>query len=165
VVAVYGAGLLSWALYNGAPASVANTVIVVYAACLLVGPSLVYAVLRRGGSRMRHAAAAGLGLPLLWLFKELVRVTAVHPFLESLYYALNPVSVGVFSAALVPMALVEVERRRREGRLHLEGWPGIVLGVFVLLAVTAAVVGYDNGGREIFYAYVALYRILFVGGP
>lgn len=168
VFAIYAVGLGSWWTSNHAPPGVASAAVAVYAASLLVGPSAVFAVLRRGGSRAGRAAAAALGIPLLWLAKELVRVTAVHPLAESLYYALNPVAVGVYCAALVPMALVETELRRREGatlRERLRGWPGRVLWAFALLAVAAVVVGHDNGGREIFYGYVALYRLLFSGGP
>jgi hypothetical protein len=139
-------------------------VIVLYAVCLLAGPCLTYAALRRTDGDAGRAAAFALGIPLLWLAKELHRVTGVHPPLESLYYALNPVSVGVFGAAVVPMALVEVARRRGRGVRRLAGWPGVTLGVFVALAVAAAIVGHDNGGREIFYGYVALYRWLFAGG-
>jgi hypothetical protein len=168
VAAIYAVGLLSWRVANHGPPHAAGVAIAVYAAGLLLGPSVVYAVLRRGGSRVGRAASVALGIPLLWLVKELVRVSAVHPPAESLYYALNPVAVGVYCAAVVPMALVEVEFRwRSEGpsrREAVRGWPAWVLGAFVLLAATAAAVGYDNGGREIFYAYVALYRVLFSSG-
>jgi hypothetical protein len=164
VVAVYGLGVLSWWLYQHRSPAVAGRVIVVYTACLLAGPCLIYAALRRRDGGAGRAAAFALGVPLLWLAKELYRVTGVHPPLESLYYALNPISVGVFCAALVPMALVEVARRPGPGARRLAGWPGVTLGVFAALAVGAAAVGHDNGGREIFYGYVALYRWLFAGG-
>jgi hypothetical protein len=165
VLAVYGLGVSSWWLYQHGSPVLAHRIFALYAGCLVVGPALAYAALRHGGSGAGTAALCALGVPVLWLAKELHRVTAVHPLLESLYYALNPVSVGVFGAAAVPMALVEIGwRRRRLGRWRPAGWPGVVLAAFALLAVVAGVVGHDSGGREIFYAYVAFYRVLFGGG-
>jgi hypothetical protein len=166
VPAVYGLAVGSWWLYNHASAAVANRVIFVYAACLLAGPGIVYAVLRRADASSRRSALWALGVPMLWLAKEIHRVSAVHPFLESLYYGLNPFSLGVFCAAAVPTALIEIGlRRRRAGAWRLGGWPGVTLAIFVLLAAAAAAVGHGSGGREIFYAYVRLHRFLFAGSP
>jgi len=162
---VFALGVCAWLLYQHGSPEVADRVIFAYAAVLLVGPGLVYAVLRCDGASSRRSALVALGIPGLWLAKELWRTSAVHPLAETLYYALNPIALGVYSAALVPMALVEVGLRRRcEGVWRPGGWPGAVLAAFALLAAAAAAVGANSGGRQIFYDYVAVYRAIFAGG-
>jgi hypothetical protein len=162
VVGVFMLGSGAWLLYQHGTPALAERVLFVYAGCLLLGPSLVYGILRGAGSSPGRSTAIALAVPVLWLAKELWRVSAAHPWLEALYYALNPISLGVFCAAGVPMALLEIALRRwREGAWRLGGWPGATLAGFLLLAGAAAAVGRDSGGRDIFYAYVALYRVLF----
>lgn len=162
---VYASGALCWWLYNHTQPPMADAMGVAYAAYLLAGPSVIYVAARRAGAPARRSLLLTLGVPLLWLAKELWRVTAVHPVAEALYYALNPVSLGVFSVALVPAAAIEIGlRRRRTGAWRPGGWPGLTLAAFVLLAASAAVAGHGNGGRELFYAYIRLYRFLFAGG-
>jgi hypothetical protein len=164
VAAVFALGSGAWLVYQHGAPRVAERALFVYAGCLLLGPSLAYGLLRRGGSAPGPSAAIALAIPGLWLAKELWRVSAVHPLAESLYYALNPISLGVLCAAAVPMALVEIGmRRRREGAWRPGGWPGATLAGFALLAGAAAAIGHDSGGRDIFYTYLALYRTLFAG--
>lgn len=158
-------GSLSWAGYQLAPPALAELVIAPYAVCLLLGAALVYPAARAHGAGPRAGIAWGLVLPLLWLAKEFYRVTAVFSPGETLYYALNPISLGVFAAAATEMALAElIITRRRTGDWRLAGGAGLTLMGIALLALAVAVVGRESGGREIFYAYIALYRALFPGG-
>lgn len=164
-LAVAGIAALCWILYQTAPPAIAGWAIFPYAACLVLGPSLVYPALRRRGVPAARAVAGGLALPLLWLAKEGYRVTAVFSPAEALYYSLSPISLGLFGAAAAQMAVAElVIARRRSGRWRLAGGAGATLAALALLAAAAGAVGRESGGREIFYGYIALYRILFPGG-
>jgi len=58
--------------------------------------------------------------------------------------------------AVAELALARARHTRARG-------PLAVLAAVAALAAAAAWVGHDNGGREIFYAYVALHGRLF--GP
>jgi hypothetical protein len=89
-------------------------------------------------------------------------VTAVFSPAEALYYALNPLSLGVFCAAGVQMAVAELWLRAPGERLR-PLWPTALLGGVALLAFGAWLVGGDSGGRDIFYGYIAVYRVLFPG--
>lgn len=159
---VVAVAVASWLAYQLMPPPVADVVIWPYAACLVLGAALVYPAVRRHGTSAGAAASAALVVPALWLAKELHRVSAVYPPAQTAYYALNPLSLGVFCAAGVEMALAELLVGPR-GRRALAGWPGAVLAGVALLAIAAAWVGHDSGGRDIFYDYVALYRKLFSG--
>ncbi len=152
---------LSWAVYQSAPPRIAELAIVPYTACLIFGAGLAYPAARRAGAGTAGALLAGLAIPTLWLGKEMVRVTAVFPAGQALYYALNPLSVGIFVAAWSQMAVAELCLQRRSGARA--GWPVAVLLGVAALAAAAWVVGHDSGGRDLFYGYIAGYRRLFPG--
>ena len=154
-LALLAVAAASFALYRTAPRAVAEAAIVSYAACLVLGASWVYPRLRRDGASIRAAVAASLLLPVAWLLKEALRVTAVFTPAETLYYALNPISLGVFTAAACQMAAWELAvGSARRG-------PLLVLGVVLAAAGILALMAADSGGREIFYGYIAGYRLLF----
>jgi hypothetical protein len=162
---VLGVAATSFALYQTAPPAVANVVIFPYAASLVLGASLVYPWLRGAGASGSRAVAASLLVPVLWLLKEGYRVTAVFSVGEAVYYAFNPISLGLFTAAAVQMALAELLlRRARSGRFEWASGPAAVLAAILALGLVFAVAARGSGGREIFYAYIALYRHLFGDG-
>jgi hypothetical protein len=155
----------SWLVYEHASPRVADLAIVPYAFCLVLGPALVYPAVRRGGGSAGAAAAWALLVPALWLAKEMARVTAVFSVAEALYYAMNPIALGLYAAAALQMAVAELAiRRARAGAWRFAGWPAATLATLAVLGAAATAVGADSGGRDIFYGYVALYRALFAGG-
>lgn len=157
VVALAGFGI-----YNHAPPAVADVAIFPYAIALVLGPAVVYPALRVRGAPAGRAGAAALFVPLLWLVKECVRVSAVHGVAESVYYAFNPLCLGLFVGAALQMAIAElVLRRVRNGRWRLGGAPGWVIGGVAALAGAFAAVAVHDGPDVVFYAYIALYRWLF----
>lgn len=161
VVAATAAGFLAT---DFGPPAVATWTAIPYALALVLGPGYAYTVSRRAGAAGAPAAVAGLAAPLLWLLKEMYRVSAVFGPAPTLFYALNPVSAGLFTFAALQMAGVElVLHRRRTGRFSLFSGPGAILAGVALLAAAAFAFGRGNGGREIFYGYIALYRWLFGG--
>lgn len=146
-----------WLVYNLAPPRLAELALPPYAAGLVLGPSLVYPILRRRDASARRAVLAALVVPAAWLLKEGWRITAVFSVPEAFYYAFNPLSLGLFTAAAFQMAAWElfVGRARRA--------PLTVLAVVALLAGGFGIATHDSGGREAFYAYIAIYRWLFGG--
>lgn len=160
--AVVVATAAGFAATRFAPSAVATWTAVPYALVLALGPGFAYAAARSAGASAGWATAAGLAAPLLWLAKEMHRVAAVFGPAETLFYAFNPLSAGVFVFAGLQMAVVELAlRRRRTGRWRLVSGPGAVVAGVATLAALAFAFGRGNGGREIFYGYVALYRWLF----
>lgn len=152
----------TWALYQSAAPWVANFSVFPYALSLVLGPSFVYPLMRRDGASMRLAVAGCCGVPLLWLAKEIWRVTGVFSAGEAAYYALNPLALGLYTALAFQIALWELLlRRRRSGRWQLASGPALTLLAILLLAGTFALAARGSGGREVFYAYIEGYRLLF----
>jgi hypothetical protein len=157
-----GAAAASWVAYNHSAPALAHRVVPVYAACLVAGPSLVYPWMRAWGA---SAAAAGAGawlVPCAWLVKEGWRITAVFSVPEAVYYAFNPLALGLYVAVLFQIGVWELVMRRPWNR----GWRlarGPALALLALLGLSAALslLGRGSGGSEVFYAYSALHARLF----
>jgi hypothetical protein len=151
----------SCAAYDVAPPAVANVVILPYAACLLLAPALLFPWLRLRGAGAGPATAGALVVQAAWLGKELWALSAVFPPGETLFYALGPVPLGLLALALFQIAVAELWLRRRAGR-PARG-PALALTALLILGGIAAWAARGNGGREIFYGYVALHARLFGG--
>ena len=153
--AVLALAAASFVVYQTAPRALAELAIVPYAACLVFGASYVYPRMRARGARAGACIAGSLLLPAVWLVKEGVRVSAVFGPGETLYYALNPISLGVFAAAAFQMAAWELV----VGTARTT--PALVLGGLIAAAVAVGIATGDSGGRDFFYGYIAVYRALF----
>lgn len=152
----------SWILYDRGPPDVARRVIVLYAASLVAGPSLVYPWMRARGASTGTAVAGALVVPFAWIAKEGYRITAVFTFWEAVYYALNPLALGLYLGVAAQISLWELAWRRPWS----EGWrsatgPAVGLGAVALVAGALVLAGRESGGAEIFYTYVAIHGRLF----
>ncbi len=152
----------SFATYQLAPPAVAGRVIYLYAACLALGPSLVYPLARRRGATPGRALAGSLLVPCAWILKEGWRVSAVFSAPEAAYYALNPMALGLYQAVALQVALIELGLRRpwRRGWAAARG-PLAALAAVLLFAAGLGWVGRGSGGSEIFYRYSEIHGWLF----
>jgi hypothetical protein len=152
----------SFAAYQVAPPAVAGVAGVVYAISLMLGPALIYPWSRRHGLSPGYSIAAALVVPALWLGKECWAVGAIFGVVCALYYAANPLALGVLVAAALQMALAEVLlRRATAGRWQLVNGAGPTLAGIALLAGGYALAAARYDHTIIFWAYIALYRRLF----
>jgi hypothetical protein len=155
---------LSFAAYNTAPPAVANVVVFVYAGSLVLGPSVIYPWLRGGGASAGRAAVGSLFVPLLWIVKECLAVSRVFGFAESLYYAFNPLALGLMFAAALQMSVAELlARRRRHGRWEVRNGAGLPLVVLGVVAASFALVAVREDPSYVFWVYIEIYRRLFGG--
>ncbi len=157
--AVPGVAVASCAAYDAAPPPVADVAILPYAALLLLAPAFVHPWLRAHGVSLAASAGAALALCLGWIAKELWAISAVYSPGETLFYALNPVPLGLFTASVFQIAVAELCLRQRRS-LPLRG-PALVVAAILLLGLGVALAARGSGGREIFYGYVALHARLF----
>jgi len=152
----------SFVAYNTATSTAADEYIYVYALSLLVGPACVWLWMRNRDASMLQALLGCLLVPVAWVLKECVAVGQFFSPAEALYYAFNPLVVGLFAAVALQVAVGEVLLRRvRTGRWQILGGPGLVIGVILLLAATYAVTARTYGVTAAYYAYIAGYRALF----
>lgn len=148
-------------LTDGPPA-VATVAMVPYALLLLLGASLLYPLACRGGLRGLAAVGAALSIPALWIAKECWAMSRIYEPGEALYYAVNPIALGLVSAAAAQIAVADLLlARRRTGR-----WVPRRAAVATLLAITIAALTtlLALRGRDptaVFWSYVSLHRDLF----
>lgn len=151
----------SFCLYQLAPPGVAAHAIYPYAACLALGPYLVYSWMRRRGASPAAAAAGTAVVPVAWLVKEGYRITGVFGIADALYYALNPLALGIYLATLFQLALWEIALRRPWSATGRRARGPLVLLAGVLLCGAAlGLAAYESGGSEIFYTFVAIHARL-----
>jgi hypothetical protein len=142
-----------------APPAIAGGSALVYAACLVFGPGVVYVVLRRRGAPARRAVAGALLVALLWLAKECWAIWNVFGWREAVYYAVNPLALGLLTAAALQMALAEILlRRARERRWQVVNGAGAVVLAVALLAAAYASVALRHDASYIFWVYVSIHR-------
>ena len=133
-----------------------------YAGGIVLGPPLAFAWQRARGGRGSTAALAAAAIPAAWMAKECYETALVFGAAPALYYAFNPIHVGLVSWEAVSLAAVElVLRRRRAGRWIAGGVPGAVCAGFLLLALTTAVFIRLRGALGVFDLYLAGFRWLF----
>jgi len=155
---------VSYALYNHASRAVAEVVIVPYAATLALAPAALYPWLRSRGAGPAAASAGALCVYLAWLVKEGVRIERLYGLGGALYYALNPLSLGLALFLVLQIALTEIGvRRRRTGRWVLGGGPAWALAGVALVGGAMAAVALGSAPQELFYTYVEGYELLFGG--
>ncbi len=154
--------ITSWWVFNHGSRTVAERVIVFYAASLVLGPSILYPWMRAWGASGRLAVSGSLLVPLAWLLKESYRMTANFTVAEALYYALNPLAQGLFAGVALQISLCEIAlRRRRTGSWRLGGAPGMALGAVALYAGLLYGIARSWGASQIFYSYVTLHARIF----
>lgn len=153
---------LGFAAYNSAPPAIANFVVFLYAGSLVLGPSIVYPRLRRAGSPVERAVAGAIFVPLLWILKECFAMWRIFGLGETLYYAFNPLALGLFFAAAFQMAACELILRRSWHRhWDLRSGAGMTLLLLLATAGSYALVAWREDPSFIFWLYIEIYRHLF----
>lgn len=150
------------AVFDRAPAAIAYWAGLAYAACLVLGPAVVYPWMRRRRFSGSAATAAALCVPVLWLAKECVAVGRVFGIAAGVYYALNPLAAGLLVAAALQMAIAELALRRvRRGRWEMVGAPAAVVAAVAALGGAYALVAWRWDATFVFWLYISGYRWLF----
>lgn len=163
LVIVLAVWAVSLALYDLAPASVAAVAIVPYCVSLVLGPSFVYPTMRRRGSGVALSTVAAAAVPALWMAKECWEMSRVYTVGEALYYALNPIALGLYWAIAVQISVTELLLQRRSRRRVLRNGAGLTLGVAGVVAAAVVLVMYTYDPTVIFWTYVGIHRWLFGG--
>ena len=117
----------------------------------------------RGASPLERIIASVI-TPFIWATKEVIVLTGVYSFWESIYFYLNPVSFWVFCTVLAEIGLSEILCRRN---LKKKGEKIKVLSVPALVALILGVGNFlfallwDVGVHH-FYFFQEGYKALFV---
>jgi hypothetical protein len=158
--------ILAWlgslTVVDSGSTTAASLALVPYVASLLLGAAAVYPAMRRRGAGIAVAAVGGFVVPILWIAKECWAMARLYTPGEAAYYALNPVALGLVTAAAVQMAAAElVVRRVRTGRWSFRNGAGLVLATIAVAAGVVAGAIRHTGPTAVFWAYVQGHRRLF----
>ena len=136
---------------------------------LIFSSLIVYSLLYVRGASTKERIFWALIVPLAWTLKEIWRVSAFFTWGESLYYALAPAAVGLFSFQLLSLGLGELfwrwRAKKKNGVIRiLTPGPISVLVIFAFLLYFMLFWGNagDTPGSKLFYIYMWGYRALFV---
>lgn len=152
----------SFAGYNATVPAMANLIVFAYAASLALGASLVYPWMRSLGASPSRSALGSLVVPVVWLLKECYSFSAAFSPAETLYYALNPLSLAVFSLSAVQMAGCELLLRWFRGRRgEVDSIRTARPLVIIALGLAFILWASGNDGRSAFYPFIRVYVFLF----
>jgi hypothetical protein len=128
------------------------------------GPLYVYPRAFFRGASLGERILASLVTPVAWNAKEILGVSEVFTWGESLYYGLNPVFFMCLSVAAVQMGLCEMVCRRLRNRGVSEPAPVVtptpLVAVVVGLVCMAVLLLWDMGAQG-FYIFQEGYKALF----
>jgi hypothetical protein len=148
-------------VYDRAPPAVAEVAIVPYALALTLAPSFIYPWLRRHGVGTCAATGGALCVFAAWLVKEGHRVQKLYGLAGAVFYAFNPLAVGIALLLVFQIAVAELLlRRRRCGRFELASGPGLALAIVLVIGGSMGALAATGDGSELFYHYVHLYARL-----
>lgn len=161
-LALTTAWLAILAVAAGTPRMIAEGALMAHAAVLVGGAAVVYPTMRRRAASIGASVCGALLVPTLWIAKEVVAMRRLYTLGEALFYALNPVALGLLTAAALEMAIAELAiRRRPTGRWQLANGAALTLSVIAVATAGMTCVILRYGTTIVFWSYVGLHRWLF----
>ncbi len=128
------------------------------------GPLYVYPRAFFRGASLAERVLASLATPVVWNIKEIIRVSRIFTWGESVYYGLNPLFLQCLCACALQMGLCEIACRRARKGKNAPGAPVVTAGP--LLAIALGVGGTFllfvwGKGVYAFYIFQEGYKALF----
>ncbi len=138
----------------------------IYFCCIFFGPLYIYTQGYLRGLALPARILASSIIPFLWITKDVLLLTESHPFLECLYWYINPLSVWMACLLTVEMGLGTLLARyllKRNGRsikvVSLTPVAAIIIGGLIFGGIFAW-----GQGENLFSIYLDGYRLLFGAG-
>jgi hypothetical protein len=134
-----------------------------YFLSIAFGALYVFAASRLRGAGLLQCILASLINPLIWMTKEVLRLSESHPFLESLYWYFNPLDIWLLSFVILEMGLATLmvrtilKQRGEEVRVFT---PGPVLTVLGSLIFAISIYAWGEG-ENVYVFFLEGYRVLF----
>ncbi len=134
-----------------------------YFLSIAFGALYVYTTARVRGAGLTVCILASLVNPLIWMTKEVLRLTESHPFLESLYWFLNPLDLWLLSFVIMEMGLATLMARtilKKKGEEVSIFTMGPVVTVLGSLIFAISIYAWGEG-ENIYVFFLKGYRLLF----
>jgi hypothetical protein len=137
-----------------------------YFVSIFFGPLYIYTVTYLRGVPLPGRLLACCLIPFLWMTKDVLVMTESHPFLESLYWYLNPMYIWLACLLVIEIGLGTLLARYI---LVRRGQPMQVITAAPIAAILIGVVVFGGiyawgQGENLFSIYLDGYRLLFGSG-
>jgi hypothetical protein len=158
------AGNLGWIENPVLYRALTNLAHVLLYAAYALSALVLYPVMYFRGASLGERVAGCYTAPLVYVLKEIIRVTAFFSLGESLYFALSQIVLGALLMQLGFMGGAEIVsrviyRRRYAVAVKVVTW-GPLLGIAVTIAALYVMLFWE-GGVHYFYVYQEGYKLLF----
>lgn len=137
-----------------------------YFLAVAFGPAYVFAVTTLRAVALPVRILAAYVNPLIWMTKEVLRLTESHPLAEALYWYCNPLNVWLVSLAVLEMGVATMIARRllrRRGEDVRVVTPAPVLISIASLVFVISVYAWGKG-ENVYVLFLEGYRHLFGAG-
>ena len=134
-----------------------------YFLSIAFGTLYVYTSAQLRGVNLLQRVLASLVNPLIWMIKEVLRLTESHPFLESLYWFFNPLDLWLLSFVIMEMGLATLMVRtilKQKGEEVSVFTMGPVVAVLGSLIFAVSIYAWGEG-ENIYVYFLEGYRLLF----
>ena len=130
------------------------------------GPLYVFTATTLRGVTLPIRVLAATVNPLIWMTKEVLRLTEAHPLAEALYWYCNPLNVWLLSLAVFEMGLATLIARRIRRRRGEDIRVVTPAPVIIAIASLGFVIGVYAWGRgeNVYVLFLEGYRHLFGAG-
>jgi hypothetical protein len=137
-----------------------------YFVSIFFGPLYIYTTTYLRGVPLSGRLLASCLIPFLWMTKDVLVLMESHPFLECLYWYLNPMYIWLVCLLAIEMGLgtllaryILVRRGRSLQVISAAPIAAIVIGIVVFGGIYAW-----GQGENLFSVYLDGYRLLFGSG-
>ena len=134
-----------------------------YFLSIAFGTLYVYTSAQLRGANLPQRVLASLVNPLIWMTKEVLRLTESHPLLESLYWFFNPLDLWLLSFVIMEMGLATLMVRtilKQKGEEVSVFTMGPVITVLGSLIFAVSIYAWGEG-ENIYVYFLEGYRLLF----
>ena len=137
-----------------------------YFLSIAFGPLYVFTATTLRGVALPGRVLAAYINPVIWMSKEVLRLTESHPFVEALYWYCNPLNIWLISLTLLEMGIATLIARRmlrRRGADIRVVTPAPVIISIASLGFVISVYAWGRG-ENVYVLFLEGYRHLFGAG-
>ncbi len=139
---------------------------ITYFISVAFGTLYVFTTAYLRGASLGERILASFITPFAWMTKEVIRITESHPFIESLYWYLNPLSIWLISLMIFEMGIATLIGRSimKRRNIAVEG-PILAPVLTIVLSLTFIISAYAWGkGENLYVIFLEGYRAIFGSG-
>ena len=137
-----------------------------YLISMIIGPLVIFIITTLRGATLAERILATFIIPFIWMVKDVILQLESHPFLESLYWFLNPLYIWLICLLVAEMGLgtlIARAIRKRRGEAVRVVTLGPLLAIIIGMAIFSGLFAWGQG-ENIYALYLEVYRLIFGSG-